>query len=67
MWAKTYLRWFRDFGRGQEASTYYGAIETQDGLWPIASLPFTTEEEQNRLWRELLDTFGVNATATYED
>lgn len=57
----TYLRWFRDKGRGQEAADATGAVQEMDGIWPIAKLP-ADSTNQEELWRMLCSEYGVNAT-----
>lgn len=61
---RQYLQWYRDVGRGQEACDAYKAEEAVEG-WPIARLDFKDEEEQNRIWRELLANYQINATTVY--
>lgn len=67
MFRTKYLRWFRDKGRGQEASDHFEATESMDGNWPIASLSFNTEKERERMWDQLYNDYGVNALAVYND
>lgn len=65
MFKDIYLQWYRDKGRGQEAADATGAEQLVDG-WPIARIHGTNDELRVK-WRELLDTFGVNATTWYID
>ncbi len=58
-----YLKWFRDQGRGQEASTAVKAVESvYDGIpWPVAVVNCTDRTHANEVWEKLYREFGVNA------
>jgi hypothetical protein len=56
------LRWYRDQGRGQEAADNTNADQLMDGTWPIAVLPCDGYKDAGKRWKDLLDTYGVNAT-----
>lgn len=56
-----YLRWFRDKGRGQEASNAVNAREDFDGAWPIAMWQ-GDREQCEAMWKYLYTTFDVNPT-----
>lgn len=67
MFKRIYLQWYRDKGRGQEASTAMGAVESLDGSWPIARIDCKDNEEANALWDRIYKTYDVNAMTWYTE
>lgn len=61
MKCEIYLQWYRDRGKGQEASRAMGAEEVMDGSSPVAVLSVSCQEEVEACWDELYLQFGVNA------
>jgi hypothetical protein len=61
---RCYLQWYRDKGRGQEASDQFCATHIVD-YWPIAQLTFDSLDELRKVWAILLHDFGVNATTYF--
>lgn len=64
MWTDIYLQWYRDKGRGQEAADANPNAEQLVDIWPVARIRGTNDELLVK-WKELLDTFEVNATTYY--
>jgi hypothetical protein len=62
---KTYLQWYRDRGKGQQASTELKANETMLGSWPLAQLPFTNSQDREEKWNTLYNIYGINAMSFY--
>lgn len=64
MFTNQYLQWYRDKGRGQEAADALGAVQSLDGVWPIARI-YGTRAELDVKWRELYMTYRVNPMHVY--
>jgi hypothetical protein len=56
-----YLQWFRDQGKGQEASDDTKATEDFIGSWPIARLMCEDGKDAEQKWKYLISKFEVNA------
>lgn len=68
-----YLQWYRDKGRGEEATAYFAKSrqykrllvkDTVCGSFPVARL-FCEKGKDHKLWKFLLTRFGVNAMTVY--
>ena len=63
----SYLTWFRDRGRGQEAADHCSAaVKLDTGPWPVARIYVTSETQELILWRWLYNTYRVNAMMVNE-
>jgi hypothetical protein len=60
-----YLQWYRDdypFNKtsGEVAADELGAEKLIEG-WPIARLHFASNREAEKMWKHMLDNYGINA------
>lgn len=56
-----YLHWFRDRGNGQSAADALGAVQVQDGSWPVAIILEDDRAKRNALWERLWREYAINA------
>lgn len=55
------LQWYRDRGNGQSAADTLGAVQVQDGRFPLAIIREDDRAKRNALWERLWHDYGINA------